>query len=341
MGNTLRGHSVPKIWPNFLSISSKHLVPGAEVFFLESLEIDRALRQLRGLHGPIIEDLRGWNWSNDVLSPPIEGIYLGVSEIANRYCPTYRDIYLKRVLGTSAPYTYKTVRGWIYHAVCKKIVEKAKSKLYASGLMNGSELYSTLIVEKDDLLADIFSEYAVSRYVKESRSLERLKKEAGTLYNFLALQAAAKLDRVLSRMSRPDLESVISRIISMDVERAVNGQLLGLSSELKIDMFADKRIVIEIKTGDVRDFHKYAVTGYALAVEADLEIPIDYGIISYIHVNEDGYVTVKNKIHFIGDELRREFIEVRDEIFNVIHRGIDPGKASECPEYCIYYEVCR
>lgn len=308
---------------------------------MESVEIDRALRQLRSLHGFISEDLRGWNWSNDILSPPIEDLHLGVSEISNRYCPTYRDVYLKRVLGIPAPYSYKTVKGWVYHAVCKKIVEKVKSKLYSSGLMNGSELYSSLILERGDLLAEIFREYNVSRYVKESYFVEQLRKEAEALYSFLALQAAAKLDRVLSKTSRPDLESIISRMISVDVERTVDGRLLGLSSELKIDMFADKRIVIEIKTGDVRDFHKYAVTGYALAVEADLEIPIDYGIISYIHVNEDGYVSVKNKIYFIGDELRREFIEVRDEVFNIIRKSSDPGKAAECPEHCIYYEVCR
>ncbi|MEM2733039.1 MAG: CRISPR-associated protein Cas4, partial [Nitrososphaerota archaeon] len=69
--------------------------------------MDRVLRQLKSMYGSIDESLRGWNWSNDVLSPPLEGVYLGVSELANRYCSTYRDVYLKRVLSKPAPFSYK------------------------------------------------------------------------------------------------------------------------------------------------------------------------------------------------------------------------------------------
>ncbi len=310
------------------------------MFFFEMLEIDKILRQLRSIYGSISEELRGWNWSNDILSPPIEGVYLGVSEIANRYCPTYRDIYLRRILCTPAPYSYKTIKGWIYHAICKKIVEKAKSNLYKYGLIPGSELYSTLLIDKHNLIDSIFKEYNVLRYLGTGQEAEKLRREAESLYSFLALQAAAKLDRVLSKTTKPDLESIISKIVSVDVERIVNGQFLGLSSDLRIDMFADRRIVIEIKTGDTRDFHKYAVVGYALAVESDLEIPVDYGIVSYIHVHENSHVKIRNKVYFIGDELRREFVEVRDEVFNTIRRGVDPGKPQHCPEYCIYYGVC-
>lgn len=309
------------------------------MFFIDSLEIDRVLRQLKNVYGSVSEDLRGWNWSNDILSPPLEGVYLSVSEIANRYCSTYRDIFLKRVMGTPAPYSYKTVRGWIYHAVCKKVVEKTKSKLYLEGLMNGSKLYTSLLIDKRDILEKIIEEYDIPKHLNP-QILDKLIKETETLYSFLALQAASRLDRILSRISKLDLESIISKVTSVDVERIVNGQLIGLSSELKVDMFADKRIVIEIKTGDIRDFHKYAVTGYALAIESDLDIPIDYGIVSYIHVKDD-YVKIRNKIYFIGDELRREFLEIRDEAFNIIHRGLDPGKPSSCPEYCVYYGVCR
>jgi CRISPR-associated protein Csa1 len=46
-------------------------------------------------------------------------------------------------------------------------------------------------------------------------------------------------------------------------------------------------------------------------------------------------------VYFIGDELRREFIEMRDEAINVIHNNMDPGKPPTCPSYCIYYNVCN
>jgi len=43
----------------------------------------------------------------------------------------------------------------------------------------------------------------------------------------------------------------------------------------------------------------------------------------------------------VGDELRREFIEVRDEIAELVDSGIDPGKPNQCPKFCSYYGVCN
>lgn len=309
------------------------------MFFADPLELDRALRQLRSIYGGVSDELRGWNWSNDVLSPPLEGVYLGVSEVANRYCPTYRDIYLRRVLGRPAPYTYKTVRGWIYHAISSKTVQEVKSTLYLKSLCSGAELFHELLGRRDEILESIFKKYAASRYLNE-QEMEGLRREAEALYSFLTLQASARLDRILSEIRRPELESVLAKAVPMDVERLVNGRLLGLSQELRVDLFTERRIVVEIKTGDVRPFHKYVLAGYALAIESDLEIPIDYGIVSYLW-SDGRFVKVRNITYFIGDELRREFLELRDEAFNVIHNGVDPGKPANCPSYCIYYDLCN
>jgi len=309
------------------------------VFFADPLELDRALRQLRSIYGGVSDELRGWNWSNDVLSPPLEGVYLGVSEVANRYCPTYRDIYLRRVLGRPAPYTYKTVRGWIYHAISSKTVQEVKSTLYLKSLCSGAELFHELLGRRDEILESIFKKYAASRYLNE-QEMEGLRREAEALYSFLTLQASARLDRILSEIRRPELESVLAKAVPMDVERLVNGRLLGLSQELRVDLFTERRIVVEIKTGDVRPFHKYVLAGYALAIESDLEIPIDYGIVSYLW-SDGRFVKVRNITYFIGDELRREFLELRDEAFNVIHNGVDPRKPANCPSYCIYYDLCN
>jgi len=310
------------------------------MFFAEPLELDRSLRQLQSIYGSVGNELRGWNWINDLLSPPLEGIYLGVSEVANRYCPTYRDIYLRRVLGKSAPYTHKTVRGWIYHAISSRTVQEVKSTLYRRGPCSGTKLLIHLSQTKKEVLDSIFARYGASRYLRGQEML-KLRRNAEALYDYLVLQAAARLDRVLSKTTKtPELESIMAKVVPMDVERLVNGRLLGLSHELRVDLFTDRRIVVDIKTGEVRPFHKYVLAGYALAIESDLEIPIDFGVVSYISVDE-GFVKVKNTVHFIGDELRREFIEMRDEAFNIIHSGLDPGKPPTCSEHCIYYDVCN
>ena len=170
--------------------------------------------------------------------------------------------------------------------------------------------------------------------------IEKLEREMETIYMFLALQVSAQLDKTLAKVKWAETEDLVSVIVPMDVERVVDGSLLGLSKELRIDIFTDRRVIADIKTGDVREFHKYSLAGYALALESSLEIPIDYGMITYLSVDRD-LVKISNMTYFIGDELRREFLEIRDEVFNIIHKGEDPGKPPQCPRYCIYYNICN
>ena len=45
---------------------------------------------------PVAEELRGWSWHQ----PPLKPVYdrpLGVYEVAGKYCPTGRDLFLRRV----------------------------------------------------------------------------------------------------------------------------------------------------------------------------------------------------------------------------------------------------
>ena len=310
------------------------------MFFVSELELDKELRKLRTLHGDsaISDDLRGWNWANDFLSPPLENVYFSVSELANRYCPTYRDIYLRRIARVSAPITFKTIRGRVYHRISTEAVKEAKSTLYSKGLISGVDLLNAMLDAEEKVINSIFDRYGISKHLT-SKQARGLFKEAKLLYRFMALQASARLDEVISKSIRLNIESIVDKFIPVDVEKPVDGRLIGLSQELRIDMLTNRRIIMEIKTGDVRSFHKYSLAGYALALEADAEIPIDYGVVSYISVRGK-HVKTRSKTYFLGDELRREFLEIRDEAFNLIHNGKDPGKPPRCPESCIYYDVC-
>ena len=41
-------------------------------------------------------ELRGWNWNKAPLEP-VYDFNLGVADVANSYCPTDRDLYIKKV----------------------------------------------------------------------------------------------------------------------------------------------------------------------------------------------------------------------------------------------------
>jgi CRISPR-associated protein Csa1 len=311
------------------------------MFLISSRELGRLLTRFRRLYSgcSVSEELRGWNWSNDLLSPPVDNLFLGVSEVANRYCPNYRDVYLRRVANIPAPVTIKTVRGWVYHALCSEFPGLVRGRLYSHGLMRGCDLFRILSGERDGFVDSIFKRYGVEKYVSGS-DYDSLRSDSSILFDFMALNVSARLDEIISELSYPKVENVVGRLMPEFEEKIVDGRFLGLSRELRVDVFMDNRLVIDVKTGDVRDFHKYTLAGYALAIEADLEVPVDYGVILYLAV-KDGFVKVKSDLYFIDDALRREFIEVRDKAFDVIQVGEDPGYPPSCPDYCIYYDYCK
>ncbi len=287
----------------------------------------------------VSDELRGWNWSSDLLSPLIDNLFLSVSEVANRYCETYRDIYLKRVLKKPAPASFKTVRGWVYHKISSDTLTLVKSYLYNSGFVPGYKMYSDLIRREKKFINRIMQALNISKYVSDEK-FKKLYNDSKTLFRYLILQAASYNDQILSRENIASIDSLVNKVVPSVVERVVDGSPLGLSKQLRIDMFLDSNIVIDIKTGDYRDFHKYTLAGYALAVEADLNKPVDYGVITYLYIQDD-FVKVRNDFYLIDDALRREFIELRDHAMDIIHLAKDPGRPVKCPSYCIYYNICN
>ncbi|MEM4649981.1 MAG: type I-A CRISPR-associated protein Cas4/Csa1, partial [Candidatus Bathyarchaeia archaeon] len=149
------------------------------------------------------------------------------------------------------------------------------------------------------------------------------------------------LDYALSKYPHADSDSIVSIAIPPVAERKVDGSLVGLSSELSVDIYTPYNAVIDVKTGDVRSFHPLTAAGYALALESEENIPVDFGFILYLRFERKEIPSFKAKHFIIGDELRREFIEIRDEAFEIVDSGRDPGMPNKCPDFCPYYSICQ
>ena len=74
------------------------------MYFLNEEEKRLLLRQIlpQARQKDIASELRGWNWDKPQLSPIYDTVRLGVAEVANNYCPSNRDLYLRRVCCQSA-----------------------------------------------------------------------------------------------------------------------------------------------------------------------------------------------------------------------------------------------
>ncbi|BAN89816.1 type I-A CRISPR-associated protein Cas4/Csa1 [Aeropyrum camini] len=280
------------------------------------MPLHRTIRlQLRRLHdiaasNPVSPELRGWRWD----SPPVKPkayLGLGVSEVAYRYCPTYRDLYLRR-RGVRPEITAQVEAGSSIHEAFHRAARGVRGLL-----MKGYPPWRAAYI----LLSS-------SRETGLSGAALELYRQLVVMWTGEA--AASQLEgREWGVGWLPWLS-----------EYLVDGSAIGLSSRLRVDGLAEAGVVVEIKYGWTGDRHMVGLAGYALALESQLEVPIDYGILVSVR-NGGGGLRVSSRPVYIDDVLRTEFIDARDEAIEVLLSGGDPGMPRECPSSCLFYNHCR
>ena len=286
-------------------------------------ELVKGLRKLHPIRArdPVPEELRGWSYH----TPPVRPrAYLGLSmwEAAYRYCDSKRDLYLKRVVKAKGDYDKPQLSyGNSIHRVVARASRDARSVLM--------DAYDPV-----DVLTKLLSESkAVAEEICGSSS--GYSEFCAKLYRYLILMWSAEI--VKARISYGgDALGWIPWIS----EVRVDGTAIGLSDRLSIDAIMDLSLILEIKTGQRQYFHKLALAGYALAVESSLEIPIDYGALIYVNGFSQNEPEIRVETIYISPDLRKEFIDQRDEAIDIVITGSDPGLASNCPQSCPFLEIC-
>lgn len=307
------------------------------MIFVPGEELERLRREIHSRLGEgISEDLRGWNWDRSPVAPYSREHLFGISALAGRYCETYRDIYLRYVLGKKVPRTRKLVRGLLLHRVVYRTISFSRSVI--------SSLWP---FRMEGLIKELRSGegivQAAAEDVKKSLGVEPTEEDvrrARALFEMMVRQVSCEVERVRMRYSWPNVETVLAEALPSVAERKIDGSRLGLSRSLSVDLL-EGNIILEVKTGEVRPFHKYAIAGYALALEAATGVPHDAGLILYIGFLENGDAVVRHRTVLVDDGLRREFLAIRDEAAEVVENGVDPGMPAECPEYCPWWGVCH
>jgi len=270
--------------------------------------LTKALKKLQSIRAddPVDEDLRGWNWHKPPVKPRAY-LDLAVSEIVYRFCSTKRDLWLRRVGGVKPVLTEVMRRGIAIHEAIHRSAKEV-GKAIAIGLTPWRAY-----------------EYAVSRWRRVSREIgvcDRYVEDVYRLSTFMWASLAAELNG-----STPLTEYM------------VNGSLLGLSRNLRVDALFPGSIVAEFKYGLDREDYEVALAGYAMALESFLEIPVDYGVI--VVVNGSDTPRISARPVYISNTLRQRFIEARDEAVDIILSEVPPEKPLQCPATCPFKEFCR
>jgi len=159
------------------------------------------------------------------------------------------------------------------------------------------------------------------------------------LWDYITNIYSAELDKHRSKgfLSK---DSLVYLVTPFHVEFPVDGSLIGLQQNIRVDAFVPSiQLIAEMKTGKYRRAHELSLAGYALAVESQYEIPIDFGYLCYVSVY-GGSVNPNCRLMQITDSLRSEFLEVRDRVAQAIEDGMDPGLPKKCDNNCPYLSYC-
>ncbi|NPA05742.1 MAG: type I-A CRISPR-associated protein Cas4/Csa1 [Crenarchaeota archaeon] len=246
-------------------------------------------------------EVRGWRF--ELVSPRYR-YRPAVSEIAT-YCPSRRDLYLKRVEGVPAQQVEAARRGVVLHEV---FLEPLRLASRGDGV-----------------------------------DLDSLAAARRRLYRRLGVRPSRLLDRVYTMGAALALQMIIDGDTPVAVEPAIPGAAVGLTDVVKPDLLVGF-IPVEITTASPNSLYgrrkQLTVAGYALALEAWMGNPIDYGVIAYLR-ERDGVPWLDWRVVVLTDDLRRAFLRARDEAAMIVDTRVDPGAAGEgCPDWCPYRGIC-
>jgi len=278
------------------------------------------------------EELRGWNWHQ----PPLEPVFeerLAIYEVANQYCPTGRDLYVRRVLKQRPKASYFMIAGRVFHQILMHVLQHVKRQIYLCG-SDPDQLRKALRQPSSFSLPPEAAGLPPEQQAEISAKVKFLEE-------YETSRIMSRIEEILTQQPYIGADSLAHLAVPVVCENKLDGRFLGLSQYLSCDAFTfSEPMILDLKFGAPQKFHRLATTGYALAMEAIYETPVNLGCIVYGEF-KDGRLTVSKDMHLIDDELRQWFIEARDERARMLAEEIDPGLAEKCSEYCPTYEVCH
>ncbi len=257
------------------------------------------------------DSLRGWSWSSPPLLSPYE-VPLGLSEVTNAYCATGRDVYARRVLGATPEPNEKMLLGGALHDAFRHWTVHAKKVLYNSGAENPEDAMREI---RDFPSPDLH--------------------EAGSLVGYETDAIEFRLREALGQFPRIKTDALVAQVLPVTLGAMLDGAFLGLSRRLSTDLLnlGEPCILNIIFNDEKRDFHPLTLAGYALVLEAVHEFPVDVGVTVYATFR-DARLHIEREFTVIGDELRMEFIETRDEKQRMVADELDPGPCEGCEAWC-------
>jgi len=302
-------------------------------------------------------ELRGYNpetfltgeFTNKIANKEIKP--LSVSNIADKYCPTRRDLYfykgINRLSRRGQQKTWGIEAGNVVEDYIKRVFKSKniKTNAYESLIKRGNNIYEEFVEEKRSSLKRLKS--------LEQSSLGAKEGDTDWLLTLLNNNGRAELSiRILHSLLKEN-GFLDSDHIKITEQLHPNPRQIGISLGIKPDFIVPEfAIVGDIKSGvEFKDHFQLTCTGYALAYENEKGKgnDINWGIIYFFPTrNPSWYVRpltfAQIYIFPIDDYLRQWFLDIRDEAYSIISQkeppDFPPEDQRENCKYCKFKNHC-
>jgi CRISPR-associated protein Csa1 len=294
------------------------------VFFLTAQEHKYLINRVQPLAREVgvSPELRGWNWWREPLKPYYPE-RISMFAVCGRFCETARDVYWLYVERRSVKRTREILLGASAHNLLEFVFSEARRGNFG---LRFEEWWARELEHRR----------------AEFEGAESFRECLEPLWELCLSQARAAYEEVRASHPYASEQDVLATALPFLVEHKLSGSLLGLSGTLSVDCYDYLRhIIFDVKVGGPRrDFYRLYPTGYALVFESLYEVPVDVGCSVLVNFR-DGRVVVERDIFFINDDLRNWWLEERDRKLELVAQRRDPGRARECPQSCMFAEVCQ
>jgi len=255
---------------------------------------------------------------------------LSVSDIADRYCPTRRDLYYKK--GINRP---SRSRRSTWGGTAGRIVEKFLVDLVSKEISKKNEKTYQNLRKVIDKFSENFQNSNKGDLEKLSQLKEGDYENPEWLLQLLNSNGRAELGikllhSLIFNNGEVDLNHLkLNAASSLKLKPKPTG--IGISSPVEPDFLIEENKVIgDIKSGtEFKPFHQLTCTGYALAYENEKKKDINWGIIYFFPTrNPSAYVKpitfAQIYIFPIDDNLRRWFLDFRNQDYDTISKDKTP-----------------
>ena len=296
-----------------------------------------------------------WKITEEKIKP------LSISDIADRYCPTRRDLYFRKGLKRPSGRIRRGIKTW--GSKVGNLVEKYVFNVFESSKGFTSPKYNNIIEVSDENHNNYIS-YNVNS-IKELKNLEeKFSEEKGNtewLEKLLRSNGRAEfafqyLNEILKEENSINNKDILCgehAKIDMPKKRKQHIKQVGISLPATPDFIIPKYgIVGDIKTGiEFKPHFQLTCAGYALAYEnvKGESNDINWGLIYFFPTRKPSLfrksITFAQVYIFpLDDYLRKEFLAKRDEAYAIISNPQKPylpqtNEREHC-EYCRFKEIC-